>query len=550
MGLPPGAIPAIVRGPNLRSILMRHFKTTAAQVVLLTAMGLAAPLRAEVTPNSLFSAGAVLQRGCEIPVWGSARDGEKVTVEMSGQKLETTATGGSWMVHLKALAAGGPFALKVSGDNVVTIPNILIGDVWVCSGQSNMQFALAGAATGKAAIEAANFPRIRFFNVPRKTAVKPLADAHGAWAECTPETARQFSAVAYFFGRDLYRNLDVPIGLIHTSWGGTPAEAWTSLAGLGSNPLLQNHVAAARRNLANYPAAAAAYPAKLAGYEEKAKAWNAAGGKDYLQLLNAWQREAAKARQGDKPLPKRPVPAQPQPVAPPPPDGNSHTPTLLYNAMIAPLIPYPIKGVIWYQGESNAKEHRQYRTLFPALIADWRKNWQLGDFPFLFVQVAPFNNMVPEIREAQFLTLAKVPHTAMVVTTDIGDARDIHPKRKEPVGKRLALAARALAYGEKIEYSGPLYESMTAGAGKVVLGFTHAGGGLVAKDGELKGFTIAAADRKFVPAKAEIQGSTIVVSSAEVPAPTAVRFGWSNFPEVNLYNKDGLPASPFRTDVE
>jgi sialate O-acetylesterase len=342
----------------------------------------------------------------------------------------------------------------------------------------------------------------------------------------------------------------VPIGLIHSSWGGTPAEAWTSMQALGTDPVLSDLVIAAKDNLANYPAAAAAYPAQLAAHEEKMNAWTKDGGPEATKLQNEWQQQAAKARQQGTPIPERPMPAKPQPVAPAGPDGTPRTPTVLYNAMIAPLIPYAIKGAIWYQGEGNAKRHRQYRTLFPTMIADWRARWKQEDFPFIFVQVAPFNGMVPEIRESQLLTLSRSPNTAMVVTTDVGDAKDIHPKRKEPVGQRLALAARALAYGEKIEYSGPLYQEMKVEAGRVMLDFTHTGGGLVAKGGDLQGFTIAGADGNFVPAQAEIQGSRIMVSSADVPTPTAVRYGWSNFPEVNLYNREGLPASPFRTDVD
>jgi sialate O-acetylesterase len=218
--------------------------------------------------------------------------------------------------------------------------------------------------------------------------------------------------------------------------------------------------------------------------------------------------------------------------------------------MLAPVIPYAIKGAIWYQGESNAKQSKQYRTLFPAMIADWRGRWKQGDFPFFFVQIAPFNGQPPEIREAQLLTLAKVKNTAMAVTTDVGNATDIHPTRKEPVGQRLALAARALTYGEKIEYSGPLYDSMAAKDGKIVLNFKHVGSGLIAKDGELKGFTIAGEDKQFVPAQAKIQGSTVIVSAEGVTAPKAVRYGWANVPDVNLFNQDDLPASPFRTDVD
>jgi sialate O-acetylesterase len=243
-----------------------------------------------------------------------------------------------------------------------------------------------------------------------------------------------------------------------------------------------------------------------------------------------------------------PTPAAPKPKPPVDPVGKK--PTVLFNGKIAPLIPYAIKGVIWYQGESNNQKPFEYRTLFPRLIADWREKWGQGDFPFLFVQIAPYKADVPELREAQFLTWKKTPNTAMAVTVDVGDANDIHPRQKEPVGQRLALAARALVYGEKIEYSGPEYDSMKVDKNRVILNFKHIGSGLVAKDGPLKGFTIAGGDKKFVEAKAEIQGDTVVVTSDQISSPVAVRYGFTNIPDGNLWNKEGLPASTFRTDPE
>ena len=517
------------------------------QAASLTFLSLVTPLLADVKPNPLFANGAVLQRDREVPVWGTARDGEKVTVEFGDQKLSTTAEGGKWSVNLKPQSAGGPFTLKVSGDNVVTIGNVLVGEVWVCSGQSNMQFALGGATTGPAEIPKANYPKIRLFTVPRKTSIKPVAEVQASWVECSPETARQFSAVGYFFGRDLHRKLGVPIGLIHSSWGGTPAEAWTSIEGLRKEPVLSGYVDAAAKNEQNFAEAAATYPAKAADYEEKLKAWEAKVGPGYEQKLEKWKQASAEAKKQGKPIPKLGVPMKPQPPAPA--EGASRTPTVLYNGMIAPIIPYGIKGAIWYQGEGNAGQARLYRTLFPTMIADWREKWKQGDFPFLFVQLAPFNKQPPEIREAQLLTLSKSPNTAMAVTADVGDLNNIHPKRKEPVGQRLALAARAIAYGEKIEFSGPMYQAMKLESGKAVLKFTHTGTGLVAKDGPLKDFTIAGADKQFFPAQAEIRGGEIVVSSDQVAAPVAVRYGWGTY-DGNLFNAEGLPASPFRTDVD
>lgn len=506
-----------------------------------------APLHAEVKPNPLFADGTVLQRDQEVPIWGTAKTGEKVTVELCGQTVSTTAAAGTWQLKLKPLAAGGPFTLKISGENTITLNNVLVGEVWVCSGQSNMQFALSEAATGAGEIPKANYPKIHLFTVARKTSVKPLTEVAGSWVECSPETARKFSAVGYFFGRDLHRKLGIPIGLIHSSWGGTPAEAWTSIEGLRKEPVLSGYVAAAAKNLENFPAATAAYPAKLAAFEATMKEWEAEVGPGYDQKLAQWKNAAAEAKKLGKPVPKLGVRQKPEPPAPA--DGSSRTSTVLFNAMIAPIIPYGIRGAIWYQGEGNAGQARLYRTLFPTLIADWREKWKQGDFPFIFAQLAPYNNQPPEIREAQLLTLAKSPNTAMVGTSDVGDLTNIHPRRKEPVGQRMALAARSLAYGEKVEYSGPLYQSMKVESGKAVLGFTHVGGGLVAKDGPLKGFTIAGADKTFVPAQAEIRGEELVVSSDSVSSPVAVRYDWGTF-DGNLFNVEKLPASPFRTDVD
>jgi sialate O-acetylesterase len=507
-------------------------------------------LHADVKPNPLFTDGAVLQRGQPVPVWGTARDGEKVTVEIDSQKITTTAADGKWSVNLKPLKEGGPFTMKITGDNAVTVNNLLVGEVWVCSGQSNMEWTFSKAHNAKEEGPKAAFPKIRMFTVKKKTSVKPLTEVEGSWVECSPETVGGFSAVGYFFARDLYQKLGVPVGMIHTSWGGTPAQAWTSLEGFGADPELKGYVDAATQKLASYDAAAAAYPAQLAEFNAKSNEWNETVGKAYQETLKSWNEATAQAKQAGQPLPPKPKPASPQPKAPAGPEGGSGDPATLFNGMLAPVIPYAIKGAIWYQGESNAKQSKQYRTLFPAMIADWRGRWKQGDFPFFFVQIAPFNGQPPEIREAQLLTLAKVKNTAMAVTTDVGNATDIHPTRKEPVGQRLALAARALTYGEKIEYSGPLYDSMAAKDGKIVLNFKHIGGGLIAKDGELKGFTIAGEDKQFVPAQAKIQGSTVIVSAEGVTAPKAVRYGWANVPDVNLFNQDDLPASPFRTDVD
>ncbi len=518
----------------------------ALAIFTLTAGG----LRADVRPNPLFTDGAVLQRGQTIPVWGTARDGEKVTVELAGQKVSTTAKNGVWRVDLQPFKTGEPLTMTITGDNTVTIKNILVGEVWVCSGQSNMEFKFAACANAAEEAAKANYPQVRMFTVKKKTSLKPLAEVEGSWVECSPQTVNGFSGVGYFFARDLYLKLGVPVGMIHTSWGGTPAQAWTSIEGLNQDPALSSYRDAAKAAQAKHPAEVAAYPAKLAEFKTAKDHWDKTVGKPYEAALAAWTVAAAEAKKSGQKIPTKPELASKAPAPPKAPEPGSGAETSLFNGMVNPLLPYAIKGAIWYQGESNAKQPKLYQSLFPAMIADWRAKWQQGNFPFLFVQIAPFNGQPPEIREAQFLTLAKSPNTAMAVTTDVGNPTNIHPTRKEPVGQRLALAARVLAYGEKIECSGPLYQSMQVKGNEAVINFTHVGSGLIAKGGALKGFTIAGADEKFVPASAKIEGATLVVSAAGVTAPKAVRYGWENVPDVNLFNQEGLPASPFRTDVE
>jgi len=518
--------------------------------LLLGALVLSSSAWAEVKPNPLFSDGAVLQQGIEVPVWGTAKDGEKVNVTFDGQNAGVTAKDGKWLVRLKPHKAGGPFAMTIAGENTITVNNVLVGEVWICSGQSNMAFTFNGADTAATEAPMANYPKLRMYTVDRKMAVEPMAEAPGSWVECTPESVKGFSAVGYFFGRDIHKATGLPVGMIHTSWGGTPAQSWTSLSGLEKEQELAGYVAAIKALATAYPEAKAKYPKALEDYQAKLKQWNEECGNAYTETLKTWSGDNKKAKDEGRPEIPKPQPATPKPAQPAGPEGGPGAPTVLYNAMVAPLLPYAIKGVIWYQGESNAGKSKEYQTLFPRMISDWREKWGEGEFPFLFVQIAPFNGQPPEIREAQLLTLKKVPHTGMAVTTDVGNATDIHPKQKEPVGTRLALAARALAYGEKIECSGPIFERLKIEGARALVGFNHIGGGLVAKDGELKGFTIAGEDKKFVPAKAEIKDGVVVVSSEQVAAPVAVRYGWANVPDVNLYNKEGLPASPFRSDAQ
>jgi sialate O-acetylesterase len=482
---------------------------------------------AAVKPHALISDGMVLQQGMRVPIWGSADTCEKVTVRFQDQEVSTTAQDGKWMVHLEELKAGGPYELTITGKNSVQLKNVLVGEVWVCSGQSNMEWPVRLSADAEKTIAESSNPMIHLFIVPKTPAASPLHHVQGTWQTCGPATVGNFSAVGYFFGRDVQKARNVPVGLIHTSWGGTPAEAWTSQAALEAEPALKYLAERQAKAVAEYPKTIDKHIADVTRYKEKVSKAAAEG-----QDLAA------------------------PPVLPPHPARNPHGPSTLYNGMIASIIPYAIRGAIWYQGESNAGRAYEYRTLLPAMIKNWRTDWKQGDFPFLIVQLAPFmkidtepgESQWAELREAQLLTTVAVPKTAQAVIIDVGEEKDIHPRRKEPVGARLALAARALAYGENIVYSGPVYHEMKVDGNKVVLSFKHTGGGLVAKGGPLTGFTIAGKDRKFVKAEAEIQDDKVAVWSPKVAEPAAVRYGWSNYPVINLWNKDGLPASPFRTD--
>jgi sialate O-acetylesterase len=452
-------------------------------LAILVICGVGSYAAAALKLNPLFSNGAVLQQGQKVPIWGTADAGKPVTIHFADQTI-TVEGGGKWRAMLDNLKSGGPYEMTISsGDEKITLKNILVGEVWIASGQSNMQWPVKLSADAEKTIAESANPMIRLLTVPREPANEPRDLVNVAWVECNPQTVPEFSAVAYHFARELQAKLGVPVGIINTSYGGTPAEAWTSRRAL--------EAVAELKSLVSEPPAGATAPQR---------------------------------------------------------------PTVLYNAMIHPLIPYAIKGAIWYQGESNAGRAFQYKTLFPTMIRNWRSDWGQGDFPFLFVQLAPFykkNDPHPEwaeLREAQRLTVHAVPNTAMAVITDVGDETDIHPKQKAPVGQRLALAALALAYNRPVEYSGPEYASLAVKGNQVVLSFDHVDGGLVAQGDKLEGFTIAGKDQKFHPAQAEIQGDKVIVSSPDVPEPVAVRYGWAGYPVVNLANKAGLLASPFATD--
>lgn len=510
------------------SALVRGRACGAALAILLPL--LSHPLKADVSLASIFSDNAVLQRDREIPVWGAADDGEEIAVKLGDNTAKTVAAGGKWMVRLPAMPAGGPYTLSVAGKNGVALNNLLIGDVWICSGQSNMQWPLEKSFEPETVISGAADDSLRLVTIPRVAHDEPQSSFRtddAKWLVAGPASVKDFSAVAYFFGKHLRESLGVPIGLISANYGGTPAEAWTSREKLESLPETKSI-------LAQHAVAVAAHPEALAKYEKD---------------LEAWKAEAEKLKAEGK------QPPQP-PRAPVDPSANPQRPTGLFNAMINPLVPYAIRGAIWYQGESNASRAYQYADLFPAMIEDWRDRWGQGDLPFLFVQLAPFMNIKKEpsdsawaeLREAQRLAVGRLRNVAMAVITDVGEEKDIHPKRKKEVADRLAIAARKLAHGEDVVHTGPTLRSIEIQGDKAVLRFDNLGGGLVARDGPLTGFTVCGEDRKFQNAAAEIVGDAVVVSAPEVPRPVAVRFGWADFPVVNLWNKAGLPASPFRTD--
>lgn len=503
--------------------------------------------QADVKLHNLFTDQMVLQRDIAVPVWGWADDGEKVTVEFRGKKVSTTAKGGKWMVKLGKLKAGGPDELKVSGKNSITLADVLVGEVWLASGQSNMEWSMRNSFQPFGDILAANNPKLRLFTVPKLKADEPVKDVVSAWKETSPSAVSNFSAVAYYFGLKLQKDLGVPVGLIHTSWGGSPAEVWMSDAVLTGNSEYKRDIVDA-------------YVAQMGKLAESTA---------------QWEKEQAQAKADGKPFTKRKP-------------GGGWKPSELYNGMIAPLIPYAIKGAIWYQGESNAGRAHQYRSLFVDMVKNWRNDWAQGDLTFLQVQLAPFmpvkdepaDSTWAELREAQIHATKVLPKVGAVSILDYGDPKDIHPTWKRPVGNRLALAARGIAYGEKFTWSGPEYRSGKVKGDKVVLSFNFTGDGLFGagsrsdnvpspktSDGvtlnynlakgwinsPLTGFAIAGEDRKFVWAKAEIEGDKVVVSSPLVPKPVAVRYGWADCPVVNLYcspgfQQAGLPASPFRTD--
>lgn len=492
--------------------------------------------RADVRLPAVISDHMVLQQDIAAPIWGWADNGEEITVSIAGQtKSSKAGADGKWTVKFDKLTTGGPHELVVKGKNTLKIADVLIGEVWLGSGQSNMAMTVSRSKDFEAEQVAANLPNIRMFRESSGPATEPQAGGNGKWEVCSPETVGGFSATAYFFGRELHKTLKVPVGLINSSVGGTPIEAWTSMD--------------AQKELAELKPLFTRWDNDAETYDpDKAKA-------AYDKQFAAWREVAKKAREAGK-QPPRP------PFAPVNPRKNSHHPAVLFNGKIAPLIPYAIRGAIWYQGESNANSARQgagaenYGLQLRTMIADWRGRWGQGDFPFAWVQLPLFHKEQSEpveetgwtiVREQMLKTL-KVPNTGMAITLDLGEANDIHPKDKQGVGKRLAMWALAKVYHQKgVVASGPLPDGYEIVGEEVVLSFRYASG-LKADGEELKGFAIAGADQKWLSAKARIDGDQVIVWHPEIKQPKAVRYAWADNPDANLVNGAGLAASPFRTD--
>lgn len=492
--------------------------------------GAGRPARADVKLPAIFGSHMVLQQGQKDRVWGWASPGEAVTVTIATQSKSTKADqDGKWLVTLDPMMVGGPHTLVVKGKNTVTFDDVLIGEVWLCSGQSNMQWAVESTYDAELETRTANNPKIRLITVPQVGTQEPQTDFNGKWEVCNPETVKSFSAVGYFFGRQLQETLGVPIGLIDDSWGGSACEAWV------------------RKDLL---AADEAYKPLLERWEQQEKALPEAMAK-FEKSLATWKEEAEKAKAEGKPVPR-------QPQSPDAAMRGNHRPANIYNGVLKPTIGYGLRGVIWYQGESNASRAYQYRDLFPLMIKSWRDEWNIGDFPFYWVQLADFREEKPEpaesdwaeLREAQTMTMSKLPNTGEAVIIDIGEDKDIHPRNKLDVAKRLARWALAKDYGIDLTYQSPTYKSMEKDGNRVTLTFNHVGGGLEAFDvREPKGFAIAGSDKKFVWARAKLVGNNKVeVWADEVSEPVAVRYAWADNPICNLFSHEGLPVTPFRTD--
>jgi sialate O-acetylesterase len=507
-------------------------RTFAALLAAFCLFGKTRPsAHADVTLPAIFSDHMVLQRDMPNRVWGWAAPGETVTVRLAteSRSAETDATG-RWRVELGALPAGAPTSLTVQGKNTLVIQDVLLGEVWMCAGQSNMAMTVAQAQNAPQEKAAAEYPTIRMFTVTSGASPEAQTRCAGKWEVCSPASVEAFSATAYFFGRTLHQTLGAPVGLIHASTvSGSPIESWTGLPSMAKKPELQTLLKAWEKEVALHAA-----PETAAKFEAETAAWK-------LTV------ETAKAE--NKPAPRAPVRAGKSP-------RDQNRPGNLFNGKIAPLAGYGLRGAVWYQGETNTANGALYATQLPLLVGDWRAAWGRDTLPFLWAQLPGYGkrNAQPVetsgwalVRDAMRKSLA-VPHTAMSVNADLGEETDLHPKNKQEIGRRLALCALAKVYGQDLPFSGPLYEKHEIIGGEIHVRFQHAQGGLVSKDNALRGFAVAGGDRKWVKANATVQGDRVVVSSPEIHEPEAVRYGWTNYPDGNLTNTSGLPASPFRTD--
>lgn len=509
------------KGPFVKNILIA--------CILCVNCALSAVSHAAVRLPALIDHHMVMQRGEPIPVWGWANKGEKVEVFFDGEHRTSTADdNGVWRVVFPAHEAGGPYEMTIKGTNLIKLYNIAVGDVWLCSGQSNMEWPVKYASNARIEVEASYNPRIRFIEIKKAGACEPQTDCEGQWQECTPKTAGDISAVAYFFAQEMTRDLKIPIGIVQSAWGGTPISVWTSLPAMEAEP-------ACAPILRDYRGIFAEKPEALEYYYDGLGSW-------FEYCFVQMSRQA--------PYGNLPKPADPY-------QNITWVPSYVYNAMIAPLSWYPLTGVIWYQGESNVGRAHRYRTQLPLLIGDWRKTFGRPNLPFIVVQLANFGKHVSEpgnaayaeMREAQLMTAEDDPHTTLVVAIDAGEVDNIHYKNKQSVGSRSAIAALGMVHGRRDLYEGPVYRDMTIEGDEIRLRFDNAPDGLmVPGDDDIKGFTIAGADRKFYYADSRIEGNEIVVSRYRVQRPVAVRYGWAQNPMCNVYNNAGLPMSPFRTD--
>lgn len=504
-------------------------------LLTLTFLCIGLSAQANVKMPAIFGDHMVLQRDQKLPVWGWASPGEKVSVQLDTQSAvsATADAKGDWKVELPTQKAGGPHTLTIKGKNTVAFKDVLIGEVWLCSGQSNMEFVVAGSENAQKEIAEANYPEIRHIKVPKDPASLPQDDFKGAWQVCSPQTAGGFTAAGYFMARKLNKDLGVPIGLIHSSWGGTRIEPWTPVSGFADLPKLQDIYQQVLRTLPDNPQ-----------YQDLLK--------KHLAAVEKWTAAAKDALAANKPVPPTPVfPTELQPLASRP--SPQQMPTTLFNGMINPFLGYAMRGAIWYQGESNHGEGMLYTEKMKALITGWRKLWGLGDFPFFYVQIAPYKygsenpDVLPTFWEAQSAAL-KIPNTGMVVTTDIGNVNNIHPTNKQEVGRRLALLALKNTYGKSdIVAEGPKFKSLKLEGSKLRVTFSNTAGGLAARDQKpLTWFEVIGADTDYTKADAVIDGDSIVLSSPKVKEPVAMRFSWNKEAEPNLVNGAGLPAEAFR----